>query len=590
MQRWLGLMTAWQGATSPAQVAVAVNPNPFIMQHPQGTGVEYEKRVRALMVGLTETLDVDGLVLGSRFALDPKNLAHYALIVIPEDMGRGLSAEMADSLRQYVAQGGKLLLVAGPLSTARPDLTEEKDLTQEFAGLKITGPGLPGYLTPAEAPFLPKIKKFWGGSRRQCDAAQSQVLARDQDGGTLLLGNGRVFFSTIGASPDASDYFAAVVRHIAQPAVHLRSDSQMRILESAAKGQAVSLTLWGQGRATLHIDPARLPLPAAEGYQLKDIVTGQILGEFSQAKLLAGVPVEIKHLYQPLILALGAPRALAAFPGIYPNADAFAGMTLKADKDNPEVPEEAGPTVAPTEQAHAAPSQPRDRPIALLDHAARFETTNKRSTLALRDACLKALRALDFQPELVDVDILLPQNKAQRDRFQRIVIPAGADYYSQAMFEGIDDYVRSGGLLISGSSAVLVDRNANHRADAEDSTGDYAKNHFLGVQGHASATMPQIKVLQACPLTEGLKLDEWIALDPPAVGRETRNFSAEVLITATRVKKDRPDTQQPFLTYKHQGRGACIYLVAQVNTKVDDQVLQLLRNCCSEKTLRWLCQ
>jgi len=591
MQRWLGLMTAWQGATSPAQIAVAVNPNSFVMQHPQGTGVEYEKQVRALMVGLTESMDVDGLVLGSRFALDPKNLAPYSLIVIPGDMGRGLSVEMAESLRQYVAHGGKLLLVAGRLTTAKPDLTDEKDLTEEFAGLKVTGPGLPGYLAPAKTAFLPKTKKFWVSGRQACTATQAKVLVAGQDGaGPLLLGNRQVFFSTISSSPDAAEYFAAVVRHIAQPAVTLDADCQMRILETAAKGQAVSVALWGQGKATLRLDTAHLPLPAADRYQLKDIVTGQVLGDFPPAKLAAGVPVEVKHLYQPMILAVGTPAALAGFRGIYPNADAFAGMTLKQDKDNPEVPEEAGATVAQTEQAVGGPSRPRDRAIALLDHAARFETSNKRSTLASRDACMKVLRSLNLEPELVDVDIFLPQNKARRDAFKRIVIPSGADYYSQAMFEGIDDYVRSGGLLISNSSAVLVDRNANYKADEEDSAGDYAKTHFLGVHGHASATMPQIKVLQACPLTEGLKLGEWIVLAPATAGRDTRNHSAEILVTATRTKKDRPAGEQPFLTYKHQGRGASIYLVGQISDKGDERIRQILRNCCSEKTLRWLCQ
>ncbi len=47
VSRWLGALGRWQGGDSPARVAVAVNPTPFMMQHPQAPDTEYTKKVRS---------------------------------------------------------------------------------------------------------------------------------------------------------------------------------------------------------------------------------------------------------------------------------------------------------------------------------------------------------------------------------------------------------------------------------------------------------------------------------------------------------------------------------------------------------------
>ena len=84
-------------------------------------------------------MDIDGLVLGSQFALNSNDLQKYSLIIIPEDMGDGLSQATVDALTAYKNAGGKILVVATPLTKSNPDLTGEVDQTAAFCGLTVAG-------------------------------------------------------------------------------------------------------------------------------------------------------------------------------------------------------------------------------------------------------------------------------------------------------------------------------------------------------------------------------------------------------------------------------------------------------------------
>ena len=209
--------------------------------------------------------------------------------------------------------------------------------------------------------------------------------------------------------------------------------------------------------------------------------------------------------------------------------------------------------------------------------------------MAAKKICFDAVRRAGLAPEAVDADLFLPKNKANRDRFKRLLIPAASDYFAQAMYEGMDDYVTSGGLLITNGSLLLLDKNANYRVDEGDGVTDFSREHFLGVYGHGSCMMRRLKSLHECPLTQGLPLNAWVTLNSPVAGRQTRNHSAEVLVVSDTVVRDSPRGSQPFLTYRHQGRGAAIYLVGQLGGSAEKPVLQLLQNILSPATLEWLC-
>ncbi|MBI5820603.1 MAG: hypothetical protein HZA88_16675 [Verrucomicrobia bacterium] len=585
LARWVGLMARWQGGRSTARVAVAVHPNAFIMKHPLATGAEYNKKVRSLMTALTTFTDVDGLLLESQFALKTENLLRYPLIVIPEDMGSGLSKPMLQCLQDYVSKGGNLLVISTPLTTARPDLTDEKDFTRELCGVEIIDAGLSGYFTPEGG------GKFWSGSVKQVRLCGAEVVMKHRSsGGPLVVKNGNAYFCTAGCSEDAAPFFAGLVRDISHQPITLADNTGLRILEGVAKDGLVCLSFWGNGKATMRLDAAKLGLPT-NGCRLKDIVTGTTLGDFTEAQLAAGVPIEVKHLYQPFLLTAGAKDSVDALRGLYASADVFAGMKAKESVEDPEVPREAlgEPAASKKEGTQDAKIVPRDKEVAVLDYAKKYEVKSKRSAEGVFKSWLQMIQQTGLAPEPVDVDIFLPQNRAERNRYRRIFIPPGSEWFSQAMYESMNDYVRDGGLLITCSGLLLLDANANYRVDDGEGISDFTQNTVLGVRAHAGALMHRLKVVQACPLTAGLPTEGWITLSTPASGRATTARSAEVAIISDRSQKDRADGEQPFLTYKHNGRGGCIYLVGTAGKSSDKTLTQLLSNLCSRATLEWLC-
>lgn len=337
-KNWLDLMMAWQGGVSPARVAVAVNVTPFIMQHPVATGVAYKTRVNDLMVEATRFVDLDGVLLGSEFSLSPANLRRYDLIIIPQDMGQGLTVETAQSLRGYVRQGGKLLVVATPLVVTRRDLTEARDLTAELCGVRFEkAGGLPGYMKLASTSFPVPQKKRWSGALQTVTALDADVLVTDEIGGQpLLTRKGQVTFSALGYSSDLAGYFRDIILRLCAPPVVLEGSGPVRILESVRKGNAACFALWEKGSGILKVDAGALGLQGDQ-FEVREIVTGTRLGQADRNTLAAGVPFEIQHPNQPFIVAVGGADDLRRFAGIYASADVFRGMSERRTLENPEV-------------------------------------------------------------------------------------------------------------------------------------------------------------------------------------------------------------------------------------------------------------
>jgi len=577
---WLRTMAAWQGGASTASVAVAVHPTPFVLQYPASPGGEYEKKVRGLMVALSGMTDVDGLVLESRFALDVKNLLRYRLIVIPEDMGRLLSEPMAQTLRQYVAQGGRLLVVATRLSRGRLDLAEEKDLTGELCGVKIVASGLPGYVQCEGSDG-----RFWAGCRMAVRTQGAKVLRREEGTGQpLLLEHGGVAFTTLGFSRDAADFFRDAVRSVAKLPVRLETQGSLRILEGVSRSGMACFALWGRGRGTLRVDAASLGI--GSGWKAVDLVTGTTLATGPTS----GVAVEIKYPSQPLLVALGSAAKFDAAGGIYASADVFRDLPEKQAVDSPEVPRETL-DAKPVAQADAvsAPTTVRDREIGILDYTSRYETSApKRAAAQARQECWQTIEAAGLKPAWVDVDLLLPAGRAERNRYRRIFLPSSVSWLSQPMLEGLADYVQCGGLLVTNASLILLDANANYKGEPGEGTTRFAAEGFLGVFGHAGCTLERMRVVRPCPLTAGLS-DGWMTLVPAAGGRRTTIRSAETVMVASGSYRDGRVEQQPFLTFKHSGRGAAIYLVGQVGPKSAPELKRILANALGSETLAWLC-
>lgn len=345
LKNWLDLMASWQAGQSPANVSVAINPIPFLMVCEKN---EYDKQVRAVMKALTFHLDIDGMVTGSLKMKE--NLRKNKLIIIPSNMATGLNKESYLLYLSYVKQGGKLLVINTPILVGREDLTNLKDKTEELCGISIKEKNRPGQFSMvSDINFLSLPEKSFKGQAGRIEPKGAKVLVRDKDTKAALLtrykiGRGEVFFSALGFSEELADYFASIVKSATSPPVCLENSKGMRILEATRKENNLCISLWGKGNAVLKVDTNLTGLKGrmttkGRAFQVKDIVTGKIIEDnISSRGLMKGIPVEIKYLNQPYILAIGTRQSLRQYQGIYPSEDVFKGMKKQRSIEDPEVP------------------------------------------------------------------------------------------------------------------------------------------------------------------------------------------------------------------------------------------------------------
>ena len=188
--------------------------------------------------------------------------------------------------------------------------------------------------------------------------------------------------------------------------------------------------------------------------------------------------------------------------------------------------------------------------------------------------------------EWVRPEIFLPEHKERRDGFKRLVIPFWTGWFTPEMYEGMADYVKSGGLLITQSALLFVDANRNFVQD-EVATTNLPQKSFLGVAGAETALMRQVGAISDTPLSRGMPKDVHLALRTPLYGRRARNFHAKVILEAEQVYDGYSDIG-PMLTAKNQGRGSAIYWNGWVETFDDPRVAQMVKNIFSEETYEWL--
>jgi len=242
----------------------------------------------------------------------------------------------------------------------------------------------------------------------------------------------------------------------------------------------------------------------------------------------------------------------------------------------------------------AAAAAPRTNEVGIVRYLDRYTFADsakgrERGVKNAADAIYARIKEIGLTPEWVDPDIFMEQRRGERDRFKRIVIPSAGEWYSRAIHEGMNDYVQNGGLLVVNMSLVCEDNGDYVIGSKGGATTKYPGDTFLGVFGHATANMTRIKAVAANALTRGLTVDEWITLEETMGGRKTRNISAEVVVISDHQTKTGKTVEQPFLTFKHQNKGACIYLVGQVGALTDKTVRQIFRNIFSNETREWLC-
>ena len=242
--------------------------------------------------------------------------------------------------------------------------------------------------------------------------------------------------------------------------------------------------------------------------------------------------------------------------------------------------------------ASAVGAAGRTKELGVVNYYAKYEAIKESRTKSYRksqESLFASLKEMGQPVEWVDVDVFLPAGKATRDAYKRILIPAMSDTFTLEMYQGMEDYIKSGGLLVTQVSCVIVDTNSSYKHDATDKTHKYPARTFLGLYGAGGGPISAVKAVKDSPLTKGIALDEWITLEKATAGRTTTNLSADV-VALCRGKVKGKQIEMPFLASKSSGKGACVYLVGYFWGPGNDKTMtQLVKNILSAETLAALC-
>ncbi len=200
-------------------------------------------------------------------------------------------------------------------------------------------------------------------------------------------------------------------------------------------------------------------------------------------------------------------------------------------------------------------------------------------------------RTFGLEADWVDVEIFLPEQRAQCRQYRRILLPRHAFCFTPVMYAGMTRYVTGGGLLISNAILYGIDHNGDRKFDGKDGDTPWPGKRScfptLGVFGHATAAITNIAVVLECPLSAGLPAGQVLDLGKILHTRDTLNKSAEVVITAGGAIRHGEIRDRPFLAYKHAGNGACIFAAPNLQDS-HPWIRQIASNCFSRATLGWL--
>lgn len=236
-------------------------------------------------------------------------------------------------------------------------------------------------------------------------------------------------------------------------------------------------------------------------------------------------------------------------------------------------------------------AESREHDVGVVNYYAKYEArTEDRQDRQSRtvDAQFELFKEVDDRVAWVDVDIFLKTAKAERDTYKRIVIPYSTEWFTMEMYEGMEDYVRSGGLLITLSAGILVDENKNYRQD-DGTTTDFLRQSVIGVQARSGSTIQEVKVVNADSLlTRGLDADHWLTLQRGSGSRCTENINATVVMVS-RQTCDGETAERPHLTHNAIGKGSCIYIAGSIYNVEDPVHTQIATNVLSDETLAAFC-
>lgn len=191
----------------------------------------------------------------------------YRLLIAGPWAVRGLSPETMAELRGFVERGGTILSLDADWTTARADLTDERDVTAELVGVSYGD-------APPAAP-----SSFGAGERRVSLSAETarrrvtlgegtEVLVAFEDGTPAVtartLGTGRIIgvhFDLMSAlekgdNLDLADWLSGLMRELSMPEVYCEGEG-FRVTSALRKGDWVAVGLFPDAtpaHALVHVD------------------------------------------------------------------------------------------------------------------------------------------------------------------------------------------------------------------------------------------------------------------------------------------------------------------------------------------------
>ena len=311
-----------------------------MLRFPAAPGVTYRKVFTSLLDDLKKRYSVDAQLIGTEFTLKPENLAKYDLLIIPEEMGIGMDEAFLNSLKNYLAKGGKVLALGTPITTGGSDLEKQTDHMEELFGIKIKdAKPLPGYIA-LESPNIPvPKKKTWCELRDIKVTSAEEVVIRDKfTKKPVMTRKGNAYYLACGYSEGKSKLISDFIDKIVPQPACLNENDNFRFSSMTRNNDmlCVALPCEKAASATLSIDAGKLGLKG-DKFEVKNIITGKTLYAVTADELKKGVKVKTDYDSEPYVLAIGASNDLAQFKGLYPDNKVFVDMGKINIVENPEV-------------------------------------------------------------------------------------------------------------------------------------------------------------------------------------------------------------------------------------------------------------
>ena len=305
----------WYGGRQLARIGVVASSMPNILRNPVNPGNEYNRCVTSVYNAIRRHYGAVKVMAGSLITLKPEELRqNFDCLVLPEEQSIGMTKEYIESLKRYQALGGKLLGIATPVTIARRDLTQEKEVTAELFGISVTRGKRPGFVRL-------NGKKAWSNSANLVSGKLKDNTA----------------FIPVSYSDAIEDVLIGELdKLLGEPVVRLENCKNFVLHSISEKDGVICIALPAEKRAS-----ALLKANLADGkvYCLRNLLTGDVLAAGKADVFKKGVKISTLYQNEPYVLILAEEKQAAAFKPVLGERKLFAALDkFQGAIQNPEVP------------------------------------------------------------------------------------------------------------------------------------------------------------------------------------------------------------------------------------------------------------